>query len=127
MDSELSFDQNVSSICTKASKKLHPPGRIAGFMSFEKRRTLMKGFIESQFNYCLVIWMSHSRTMNNNNRKRLCKSHFFHFSLFPFCRSPLSLFVTQEVCDQDRNYFIGHTGKCFLGSSVFEHDMSCAL
>ena len=25
----------------------------------------MKAFIESQFNYCPLIWMFHSRTMNN--------------------------------------------------------------
>ena len=34
-------------------------------MSLEKRRTLMKAFIESQFNYCSLIWMLHSRTLNN--------------------------------------------------------------
>ena len=65
IDSELSFDQHVSSICSKASKKLHSLGRIATFMSFKKRRTLMKAFIESQFNYCPLIWMFHSGIMNN--------------------------------------------------------------
>ena len=65
IDSELSFDQHISSICSKASKKLHALGRIATFMPFNKRRTLMKRFIESQFNYCPLIWMFHSRTMNN--------------------------------------------------------------
>ena len=34
-------------------------------MSLEKRKTLMKAFIESQFNYCPLIWMLHSRTLNN--------------------------------------------------------------
>ena len=34
-------------------------------MSLETRRTLMKAFIESQFNYCPLIWMFHSRTLNN--------------------------------------------------------------
>ena len=51
IDSELSFDQHISSVCSKVSKKLHALGRIATFMSFNKRRTLMKAFIESQFNY----------------------------------------------------------------------------
>ena len=50
IDSELSFDQLISSICTKACKKLHAFGRIATFMSFNKCRTLMKAFIESEFN-----------------------------------------------------------------------------
>ena len=34
-------------------------------MSLEKRRTLMKAFIESQFSYCPLIRMLHSRTLNN--------------------------------------------------------------
>ena len=65
IDSELSFDQHLCSICSKASKKLHVLGRISGYMPFEKRMILMKAFIESQFNYCPLIWMFHSRTMNN--------------------------------------------------------------
>ena len=63
IDLELSFDQRISSICSKASKKLHALGCIATFMSFKKRRTLMKAFIESQFNYCPLMF--HSRTINN--------------------------------------------------------------
>ena len=65
IDSELSFDQHISSICSKARKKLHALGRIATLVSFNKHRTLMKAFIQSQFNYCPLIWMFHSKTMNN--------------------------------------------------------------
>ena len=55
IDSELSFEQHVSFICSKASKKLYALGSIASFMSFEKRKTLMKIFIESKLNYCPLI------------------------------------------------------------------------
>ena len=65
VDSELRFDQHVSSICSKASKKLHALEHITNFMSFKKRRTLLKAFIEFQFNYCPLIWMLHPRLMNN--------------------------------------------------------------
>ena len=34
-------------------------------MTTEKLRVLMKAFIESQFGYCPLIWMFHSRTLNN--------------------------------------------------------------
>ena len=34
-------------------------------MSLEKRRIVMKTFVESQFNYWSLIWMLHSRTLNN--------------------------------------------------------------
>ena len=65
IDSEISFDPDLSSICSKARKKLHAPGRISGYMSFEKWRTLMKAFIKSEFKYCPLIWMFHSRAISN--------------------------------------------------------------
>ena len=46
-DSELSFDEHISSICSKVTKKLHALGRIASFRSFNKRKTLIKAFVES--------------------------------------------------------------------------------
>ena len=39
-------------------------------MSLEKCRIVMKTFVESQFNYCPLIWMSHSRTLNNKINRR---------------------------------------------------------
>ena len=39
--------------------------RIAHYMDFEKRRSLMKAFIISQFNYCPLIWMCHNKALNN--------------------------------------------------------------
>ena len=83
-DSELSFDYHVFSICSKASKKLQVPGRTVNFMSFEKRRRLLKTFIESQFNYCPPIRMFHSRTMNNKINRihegALRLVYFYHVS-----------------------------------------------
>ena len=34
-------------------------------MNIEKKRLIMKAFIESQFGYCPLIWMFHSRSLNN--------------------------------------------------------------
>ena len=34
-------------------------------MKIEKKRIIMKAFIESQFGYCPLIWMFHSRSLNN--------------------------------------------------------------
>ena len=34
-------------------------------MSTDKLRMVMKAFIESQFGYCPLVWMFHSRTLNN--------------------------------------------------------------
>ena len=34
-------------------------------MSLEKRRIVMKKFVESQLNYCPLMWKLNSRTLNN--------------------------------------------------------------
>ena len=65
IDSELKFDKHVSEICDKVSQKINALSRISNYMSLPKRRIVMKTFIESQFNYCPLIWMLHSRMMNN--------------------------------------------------------------
>ena len=44
---------------------MHALARIAHYMDFEKRRSLMKAFVISQFNYCPLIWMFHNRALNN--------------------------------------------------------------
>ena len=65
IDSELNFENHLSAICDKVSRKINALGRIANYMTLKKRRIVMKTFIESQFNYCPLIWMFHSRTINN--------------------------------------------------------------
>ena len=64
-DSELNFENHLSAICNKVSRKINALGRIANYMPLEKHRTVRKTFIESQFDYCPLIWMFHSRTINN--------------------------------------------------------------
>ena len=64
IDSTLNFDLYVSSLCKKAGKKFSVLARLPNFMSLNKRRTLMKTFIESQFGYCPLILMFHGRIVN---------------------------------------------------------------
>ena len=69
IDSKLSFENHVSSLCRKAIQKLHALVRVVNFMDLAKRRSLMKAFITSQFNCCLLFWMFHSRQLNNRINK----------------------------------------------------------
>ena len=59
------FDDHVAYLCKKASQKLNALARIAHFMNINQRRLIMKAFICSQFSYCPLIWMFHSRQFNN--------------------------------------------------------------
>ena len=65
IDSELNFENHLSAIYNKMSRKTNVLRWIANYMPQEKRRILMKTFIKSQFNYCPLIWMFHSQTINN--------------------------------------------------------------
>ena len=62
IDTTLSFEHHITSLCKRASQKLHALARITHYMDFEKRRSLMKIFVISQFNYCPLIWMFHNST-----------------------------------------------------------------
>ena len=65
IDNELNYNEHVSKLCKKVSTKLHALARVSNFMSQEKLRLIMKAFIESQFSYCPLVWMFHSRSLNN--------------------------------------------------------------
>ena len=65
IDNKLNFDELISKLCKKASQKIHVLARISNCMSQDKLRIIMSAFIESQFGYCPLVWMFHSRALNN--------------------------------------------------------------
>ena len=71
IDNKLTFEEHIKTMLKKGNQKLHALMRIKKYMSSEKLRILMKTFIESQFNYCPLLWMFHSRKLN----KRINKLH----------------------------------------------------
>ena len=69
IDSKLTTNEHVTNLCKQASKKLHALARISRYMSTGKRKLIMKSFITSQFGYCPLVWMMHSRILNNRINK----------------------------------------------------------
>ena len=69
IDNKLTFNEHVSKLCKKASNKLHALARISKYMTKDKLRTITNAFFTSQFAYCPLIWMFHSRTLNNRISK----------------------------------------------------------
>ena len=67
IDSNLTFKEYVTIICSKANQKLHAITGVSKYMSLQKRRILMKSFITSQFNYCPIVWICHSRSLDKVN------------------------------------------------------------
>ena len=69
LDSGLKFKNHIVRICDQAGKKLSALARIRHHFTFEKRRMLLKAFIESQFSYCPLVWMFHGRGINRKINK----------------------------------------------------------
>ena len=52
-------------MCKKASRKIHALARVRPYMNIAKKRILMNAFFKSQFSYCPLVWMCHSRANNS--------------------------------------------------------------
>ena len=57
IERNLRFDEYILSQCKRAGTKLSVLVRICKFMTIERRRKLMRVFIESRFGYCPLVWM----------------------------------------------------------------------
>ena len=64
-DHKLSFEPHVESLCKKASQKLNALARLTSSLKFKQRKLLLNAFITAQFSYAPVVWMFHSRKLNN--------------------------------------------------------------
>ena len=77
INQNLKFDEYILTQCKKAGRKIKALARVCTYLSLERRRTLMKAFIESQFAYCPLIWMFCQRSSNtriNHLHKELLES-----------------------------------------------------
>ena len=52
IDSTLNFQQHVSTLCKRTSRKIHALGRISQYIETNKLKVIIRSFIETEFNYC---------------------------------------------------------------------------
>ena len=100
IDNGLKFDKHVSNVCLKSGRKLSVLSRMGKFLSFEKKRTLYKSFVESQFKYCPLIWMFHSRYSNTKINRLHTRALRLVYNDFQ------STFY--ELLDRDKSFTIHH-------------------
>ena len=81
-------------------------------MCQDKLRLLLKSFIESQFSYCPLVWMFHSRTLNN----RINKLHGRGFRLV-YNDSHLAF---EELLSKDSSYTIHHRNLQKLATEMYK-------
>ena len=64
-DSNLTFENHINNICTAATQNLNVLARVDLYKNMQKRRIFTKYLVMSQFEYCPLLWMFHSRRLNN--------------------------------------------------------------
>ena len=61
IDKKLTFETHINKLCKKAGNKLFALSRLSPYMNSNKLRILMRAFVMSQFQYCQLAWILHSR------------------------------------------------------------------
>ena len=122
-DSSLIQIENSTIKCSKVKKtithrKLSALSRIANYMELPKRRILMNAFFKAQFNYCPIIWMFHSRCLNNkiNRLHERCLRMIYNDKISNF----------EELLNKDNSVSIHHNNIHALAIEMYKvaNDMS---
>ena len=112
IDSNLSFEKHINNLCKRASQKLNALARISGYINLQKRRVIMKSFIISQFGYCPLSWMFHSKRLNNKinsiHERALRITYVDNVSSF------------QELLEKDNSVSIHHKNIQVLATEMFK-------
>ena len=112
IDLNLSFEKHINNLCKKASQKLNALARISGYINLQKRRVIMKSFIISQFGYCPLSWMFHSKRLNNKinsiHERALRITYVDNVSSF------------QELLEKDNSVSIHHKNIQVFATEMFK-------
>ena len=99
-------------------KKLAVLSRLSSkFMSFKQRWILLKTFVESQFGYCPLIWMFHSRKINSKITRLQERSSRIVYN------DHITSF--EDLLKKDNSFKIHHRVKSVQIRSYFWSVLSC--
>ena len=112
VDTKLNFNEHLNAIITKASREVNALSRVEPYLSLSKKKILMNSFFKSQFSYCPLVCMFHTRIMNNkiNRLHERCMRLTYGDKTSSF----------EELLEQDKSVSI-HTRKLqMLPTEIFK-------
>ena len=86
--------------------------RLSNYMSFEKRKILLKAFVKSQFGYFPLTWMFHVRTTNSK------RNHIHERALRTVYKNNVLSF--KELLELNKLFKIHHRNIRSLAIELFE-------
>ena len=108
----MKFDDHVNCLCKKASLKPNARARFAPFMNVSKKRIIVKSFIELKFGHCPLIWMFHSRGLNNKTNR------IQERTLIIICNDKSSSYG--DLLSKDRSVTIHHRNIRALAVEIYK-------
>ena len=112
VDCGLKFENYLDGVIKKASNKINALSRVTPFMNLSKKKMLMNSFFMSQFSYCPLVWMCHSRTINNkiNHLHERCLRVIYNDKISSF----------KELLARDRSVPIHSRNLQILATGMFK-------
>ena len=118
IDKNLTFNTHLSKLCKKVGQKISALARVSKLLPFQRKRLLLKTFIESQFSYCPLIWMFCSRTLN----RRI--NHIHERALRLVYNDYTSSF--SELLVKDKSVSIHHRNIQYLAIEMYKVANDCS-
>ena len=69
LDDRLNFKSHVDDICNRASRQINSFKRFSKYLKIDRRLSVYKSFIQSNFSYCPVAWLFCGRKNSNKLEK----------------------------------------------------------
>ena len=112
VDCGLKFENYLDGVIKKASNKVNALSRVTPFMNLSKKKMLMNSFFKSQFSYCPLVWMCHSRTINNkiNHLHERCLRVIYNDKISSF----------KELLERDGSVPIHNRNLQILATGMFK-------
>ena len=82
-------------------------------MDINKRRMLTKAFVSSQFSYCPLIWMSHSRMMEH-------RIHSIHKRALKLVYQDSHDLTLQQLLAKDKSVSVHQKNPQLLATEIFK-------
>ena len=112
IDSKLTFNDHLNLICKKAARKINALARQCAILPFHKRKLLVQAFFNSLFASSPLVWMFHSREINN----KINKLH--NRALRIIYRDEISTF--EELLKKDGSLTIHHRNLHLLATEIYK-------
>ena len=108
----MNFNEYVTNLCDKASKKNQALARIFPHEPETRKELLINIYFMSQFAYCPLVWMNHSRTLNTriNGLHKRALSLVYNDLLSSF----------SELLEKDKSVTIHHRNFQTLAYEIFK-------